>query len=129
MTITGFPSKEEKEALKLKIERMGGIYANAFHEGVTHLVADVSQHFNFWEKQKIVFVKTGKRDTRNFQVCRSRKYDVAMAKDIPVMTSDWVDAVWSRAKHANLHATDKEFIRYKCPALKGLVITISQLYK
>ena len=45
------------------------------------------------------------------------------------MTSEWIEAVWSKAKHANVHATDKEFVRYKCPALKGLTITVSQMYK
>ena len=63
------------------------------------------------------------------QICRSRKYEVAIAKEIPVMTSEWIEAVWSKAKHANVHATDKEFVRYKCPALKGLTITVSQMYK
>jgi dihydrodipicolinate reductase len=40
VTSTGF-EKEEKAALQKKIERMGGIYANAFHDGVTHLVTKV----------------------------------------------------------------------------------------
>lgn len=41
ITSTGF-TKEDKSQLQRSIERMGGIYANSFHEGVTHLVADVS---------------------------------------------------------------------------------------
>ena len=37
VTSTGF-TKEKKNELQLKVERMGGIYSNAFHDGVTHLV-------------------------------------------------------------------------------------------
>ena len=41
VTSTGF-GKDEKKDLQTKVERMGGIYSNAFHDAVTHLVADVS---------------------------------------------------------------------------------------
>jgi hypothetical protein len=34
-------TKEKKADVKLKVERMAGIYSNAFHEGVTHLIAEV----------------------------------------------------------------------------------------
>lgn len=40
VTSTGY-NKDVKARLQLRIERMGGIYANAFHEGITHLVAGV----------------------------------------------------------------------------------------
>lgn len=42
VTSTGF-SREKKSELQLRIERMGGIYANAFHDGVTHLIAEVGR--------------------------------------------------------------------------------------
>ncbi len=96
---------------------------------------------------------------------RSRKYDVAVNKETPVMLSDWVDTVWERGKLDNIHATDPQFARfvvlpnhchqltliksdlpisdrtislliknhthllyrYKCPALFGLNITVSQM--
>ena len=40
ITATGF-EKEEKVALQRAVERMAGVYSNAFHDGVTHLVAAV----------------------------------------------------------------------------------------
>ncbi len=43
---------------------------------------------------------------------RSRKYDVAVNKETPVMLSDWVDTVWERGKLDNIHATDKQFARF-----------------
>ncbi len=41
VTSTGF-DKVTKDLVKLRVERMGGIYENAFHDGVTHLVAEAS---------------------------------------------------------------------------------------
>ena len=41
VTSTGLQGKEEKRELQIKIERMGGVYSNNFHDGVTHLVAKV----------------------------------------------------------------------------------------
>ena len=52
-----------------------------------------------------------------------------MSKDVPVMTGEWVDKVWEKSKHENVHATDAPFSRYRCPALLGLNITVSQLSK
>ena len=67
VTSTGFP-KDRKNEIQTMVERMGGIYSNAFHDGVTHLVCNE---------------------------VRSKKYDVAVSKDIPIMTSDWVSQVRS----------------------------------
>ena len=41
VTSTGFQGKEDKKEVQKKIERMGGVYSNNFHDGVTHLVAKV----------------------------------------------------------------------------------------
>ena len=81
---------------------MGGIYSNAFHDGVTHLICSL---------------------------VRSKKYEVAASKDVPIMTGDWIDQVWEKSKHGPVHATDPPFSRYKCPVLQGLRITISQLMR
>ena len=81
---------------------MGGIYSNAFHDGVTHLVA---------------------------KMVKSRKYEVAIQKEVPVMTEEWIDLVWDKSRNKMCHATDSEFSRYKCPSLLGLNITVSQLGK
>ena len=85
VTSTNF-SKEQKNELQLKVERMGGIYSNSFHDGVTHLVV---------------------------RLAKSRKYDVAMSKDVPVMTAEWVEKVWEKSKHENCHATDPQFTRFR----------------
>ena len=67
------------------VERMGGIYSNAFHDGVTHLVA---------------------------KMVKSRKYEVAIQKEVPVMTEEWIDLVWDKSRNKMCHATDSEFSRY-----------------
>ena len=41
VTSTGLQGKDDKKELQTKIERMGGVYSNNFHDGVTHLVAKV----------------------------------------------------------------------------------------
>ena len=35
--------------------------------------------------------------------------------------------VWERSKHENVRACDAQFAKYKCPCLKNLTVTISQL--
>ena len=65
VTSTGF-EKEAKTTIQKRVEMMGGIYANAFTDQVTHLVA---------------------------RVVRSAKYDVALKKETPIMTEEWVDKV------------------------------------
>ena len=76
--------KDKKNELQQKVERMGGIYANSFHDGVTHLICSL---------------------------VRSKKYEVAVAKDVPIMTSDWLLQVWEKSKHDPVHATDPQFSR------------------
>ena len=65
VTSTGF-EKEAKTAIQTKVQMMGGVYANAFTDQVTHLVA---------------------------RVVRSTKYDVALNKETPIMTDEWVEKV------------------------------------
>ena len=48
------------------VERMSGVYSKNFHDGVTHLVAG-----------SVV----------------SEKYTVAVGKEIPIMTAQWVEEV------------------------------------
>ncbi|XP_042237542.1 DNA topoisomerase 2-binding protein 1-like isoform X2 [Homarus americanus] len=104
ITATGF-EKETKTELQMLVERMAGIYSNIFHEGVTHLVANA---------------------------VGSKKYCVAVQKEIPVMTGEWVKAVW-KAVHLDfqedISATDQQFLSYVCPVFKGLVISVSQLQR
>ena len=58
---------------------------------------------------------------------RSQKYEVAVKKDIPVMTEEWVTLVWEKGKEENVHATDSQFSKHKCPALMGITFTVSQV--
>ena len=58
---------------------------------------------------------------------RSQKYEVAVKKDIPVMTEEWVSLVWEKGKEENVHATDSQFSKHKCPALMGITFTVSQV--
>ena len=43
------------------------------------------------------------------------------------MTEEWVEQVWEKGMHQNIHATDPTFTRYKCQALMGLTLTVSQM--
>ena len=45
------------------------------------------------------------------------------------MTYDWVLKVWEKGRHENVHATDPQFTRFKCPALMGITFTVSQMNK
>lgn len=102
ITLTGF-EKEEKEELRTIITRSSGIYSNNFSEAVTHLVANT---------------------------VGSKKYIVAIEKEIPIMTGEWVKAVWnavSREYREDIYATDEQFLSYTCPIFKNLVICVSQM--
>ncbi|XP_045617941.1 DNA topoisomerase 2-binding protein 1 isoform X2 [Procambarus clarkii] len=102
ITTTGF-EKDVKADLQWLIERMAGIYSNNFHESVTHLVAN----------------SVG-----------SKKYCVAVQQEIPVMTGEWVKAVWKSVGkdfQEDILATDQQFLSYACPVFKGLTICVSQM--
>ncbi|XP_071748981.1 DNA topoisomerase 2-binding protein 1-A [Lepeophtheirus salmonis] len=99
VTSTGF-EKEKKAEIQKLIESMSGVYSNTFHDGVTHLIA---------------------------AVVHSPKYSVAVEKEIPIMTEEWVRNVWKKSQNDNVAATDGQFSRFKCPALMGLNISVSQM--
>eukprot|EP00092_Neocalanus_flemingeri_P010154 GFUD01010944.1.p1 GENE.GFUD01010944.1~~GFUD01010944.1.p1 ORF type:complete len:1552 (+),score=561.52 GFUD01010944.1:76-4731(+) len=99
VTISGL-EKPEKEKLKQLVERMAGIYSNAFHDGVTHLVAATA---------------------------RSQKYEVAVGKETPCMLPRWVEEVWKVSKTELVTAVDPRFSSHRCPALLGVTVSVSQL--
>ncbi|KAK4321748.1 hypothetical protein Pmani_007486 [Petrolisthes manimaculis] len=108
LTCTGF-EKEERAELQQRVERMAGIYSSNFHQGVTHVVA---------------------------KSVGSKKYLVAVEQDIPILTMEWVHAVWRAAMGQavgqqgtgeEVRATDEQFLSYACPVFKGLNICVSQL--
>ncbi|XP_071442261.1 DNA topoisomerase 2-binding protein 1-A [Hetaerina americana] len=100
-TATGF-TKEIKKTLSEKIGLMGGIYLNAFNASVTHLIADG---------------------------VGSQKYKVAVERKVPIMTEDWVGAVWEAGLKENVSAMDVQFSLHKLPTFKGMVICASQISK
>jgi len=93
----------EKNRLKELVEQMSGVYSKSFHDGVTHLVAG-----------SVV----------------SEKYNVAVAKAIPVMTTDWVHEVWrSSSAITSVTATEARFSIHRCPSLLGVSVSVSMMGK
>ena len=85
VTSTGC-EKEAKTTIQKRVEMMGGIYANAFTDQVTHLVA---------------------------RVVRSAKYDVALKKETPIMTEEWVDKVSEWFKDRTFRKFDFSLMIFK----------------
>jgi len=46
---------------------------------------------------------------------------------MPVMTEEWLDAVWSASLKGLVKGNDPQFDRYKCPCFKGLTISLSKI--
>lgn len=101
ITSTGFNAQEKKDIAD-HVQFMGGIYTSAFHGNVTHLLVKNVAEF-------------------------SQKYKVAVAKDIPIMTTKWVDAVWSASCKESVHGNDPTFAKFACPPFQGLVVCVSQI--
>ncbi|KAK7027481.1 hypothetical protein SK128_007595 [Halocaridina rubra] len=102
ITLTGF-EKEKKEIFRNIITRSSGIYSNNFSDSVTHLVADT---------------------------VGSPKYMVAVEREVPIMTGEWLTSVWKavcKDFRRDVSATDEQFLSYKCPVFKKLVICVSQM--
>ena len=81
VTCSGF-DKQEKEQLRHHIERMAGIYSKSFHDGITHLVTCT---------------------------VKSQKYEVAVGKETPIMTKEWVEAVWKVSCKDSVAAIDPRY--------------------
>jgi len=91
----------EKKRLKALVEKMAGIYTNAFHDGVTHLITGTT---------------------------KSDKYRIAVKKEVPCMLPDWIEEVWKLSQNdPTVSAVDSRFINHRCPPLLGVTITVSQL--
>ena len=58
-------------------------------------------------------------------IFRSKKYEVAVSKDVPIMTSDWILQVWEKSKHDAVHAADPQFSRFvTCSEPKPLIFVL-----
>ncbi|XP_075216325.1 mutagen-sensitive 101 isoform X2 [Lycorma delicatula] len=99
ITATNLPS-HMKMKVKEKVGYMGGLYTNNLVESVTHLVCGG---------------------------VRSVKYDKAAERGITLMTVDWPNAVWDEGLKQNIHATDPQFNKYRCPVFYNLEITTTNL--
>ena len=92
-----------KKDMKILVEQMSGIYSKNFHDGVTHLVVG----------------SVG-----------SEKYNVAVEKETPIMTVGWVKEVWKAScATTTVTAQDPKFSVHRCPALLGVVVSVSKMAK
>jgi len=98
VTCTGVDMEKKKKIRKL-VERMGGIYSNALHDGITHLIAATTL---------------------------SQKYEIAVEKEIPCMLPTWVYDVWQVSSTELVTAVDPRFSNRICPPLHGVTVTVSQ---
>ncbi|XP_046481485.1 DNA topoisomerase 2-binding protein 1 isoform X1 [Neodiprion pinetum] len=101
VSVSGLTS-EAKENIGRKVEYMGGVYSRQLRNSVTHLIA-------------------------NFVM--SEKYEKAVEQKIPVMTENWVTAIWEASLVENIRATSSRFDEYKCPVFMNLVVTSTNLSK
>lgn len=95
-------SPEMKTYIQKLVEYMGGFFTKQLRSCVTHLVTDSVM---------------------------SAKYERAVELKIPVVTKDWVAAVWEENLNNFIKADDKAFDKYKCPVFMNLVVTSTSLPK
>jgi hypothetical protein len=56
----------------------------------------------------------------------SEKCAAAFCRKIPVMTKDWIEAVWKDSQVELVHATDVKYALHACPLFYKLTIGVSQ---
>ncbi|KAL6258449.1 hypothetical protein P5V15_010405 [Pogonomyrmex californicus] len=98
---SGF-SAEIKDQIQQKVEYMGGFFTKQLRSSVTHLVADSVM---------------------------SAKYEAAIEMKIPIMTKQWIEAIWEANLKKVIKADDKIFNKYKCPVFMNLIVTSTNLSK
>ncbi|XP_011866675.1 PREDICTED: DNA topoisomerase 2-binding protein 1 isoform X2 [Vollenhovia emeryi] len=101
VTASGF-SLQIKDWIQRQVEYMGGIFTKQLRGSVTHLVTDSVM---------------------------SAKYEHAVEMKIPIMTKEWIEAVWEINLKEIIKADDKIFDKYKCPVFMNLVVTSTNLHK
>ena len=167
VSFTGLQPAVKKE-LRLLVERMSGVYSNNFHDGVTHLVAGsvvsgvllvVLLVLLLLVLLLLLVVLVGLLILFVVPVITclqgSDKYNVAVGKEIPVMTAGWVRwatipphngcfphlvgptlpsplltrptrEVWaSSCTTTAVTAQEARFASYRCPALLGVIVCVS----
>ncbi|KAK2711685.1 hypothetical protein QYM36_012707, partial [Artemia franciscana] len=91
--VSGFRKKEDVIALCKFVHWMGGKIRNDFSKTVTHLISSISG---------------------------TDKCNLALTLGVPVMTSDWIQAVWKQRHKTDCHATNPEFMTYKMKIFHNL---------
>ncbi|XP_053987839.1 DNA topoisomerase 2-binding protein 1-A isoform X1 [Hylaeus volcanicus] len=98
---SGFPQKEKEHIEKL-VEYMGGIFTKQLRSRVTHLVT---------------------------ASVMSAKYETAIDMQIPIVTKEWIEAIWETNLKDFVKADDNMFDKYKASVFLNLVVTSSNLPK
>lgn len=92
--------KSAKASIKERVQFMGGCYTESMFDATTHLVTDT-----------VV----------------SEKYAVAVERNIPIMTSKWIEDVWNISLKENVHCSDERFKKHACPPFSNLIISCTGL--
>ncbi|XP_032667662.1 DNA topoisomerase 2-binding protein 1 isoform X2 [Odontomachus brunneus] len=95
-------SPENKDQIQQWVQYMGGFFTKQLRNSVTHLVTDSVM---------------------------SAKYESAIEMKIPIMTKDWIKAVWEANLNEVVKANNEIFDKYKCPVFMNLVVTSTNLSK
>ena len=102
VTSSGVRDPRERQRLRGTVEAMWGGWSDSLHDGVTHLVA---------------------------ASVLSDKYRAALSVGMPVMTTQWLDMVWSvsSSEPGLVSGVDKRFSGLKCPPLLGVRVSVTGL--
>ncbi|KAF3420403.1 hypothetical protein E2986_06198 [Frieseomelitta varia] len=95
-------SPEEKDHVQKLIEYMGGIFTRQLRNPVTHLVTSSVM---------------------------SAKYEAALDMKIPIVTKEWVEAIWEENLKSFVTPNDSMFNKYKASVFLNLVVTSTNLPK
>ncbi|XP_076755410.1 mutagen-sensitive 101 isoform X1 [Xylocopa sonorina] len=91
---------DEKEYIEKLVQYMGGIFTKELRSRVTHLVT---------------------------ASVMSIKYEAAVDMKIPIVTKEWVKAIWEANLKSFVAADDKMFDKYKASVFLNLVVTSTNL--
>lgn len=95
-------SPEEKEHIEKLVEYMGGIFTKQLRSCVTHLIT---------------------------ASVMSAKYETAIDMKIPIVTKEWVEAIWETNLNNFVKADNNIFDKYKASVFLNLVVTSTNLPK
>ncbi|XP_035738544.1 DNA topoisomerase 2-binding protein 1-A-like isoform X1 [Vespa mandarinia] len=93
---------EMKNHVQQLVEYMGAFFTKQLRNCVTHLVTNSVM---------------------------SAKYERAVELKIPIVTKDWVAAIWEENLNNFIKADDPIFDKYKCPVFMNLIVTSTNLSK